>query len=197
MSASTERSTREGVARPRRRLWLIAGAVAGLGIAGFSAIQATAQWGGPHGGPGGGWGPRAWDRGYGPPEAGDGFHRGRRFARFCNEDTARWHPVGRLFVKTDLRLSPEQSAQFDRLADAVLPGLEEVKREACNNFVARAGSAPEKIQHLAEVLRKAADTAERAVEPSRSFYASLNEEQRTRVDAALERGRRMVPPPPR
>jgi LTXXQ motif family protein len=115
------------------------------------------------------------------------FERQARFERFCANDTARYHPVVRAFVRADLRLSDSQAAEFERLADSVLPSLEEVKREVCNDFVSRRAPAPERLAHLAGILRKAADTAEKAIEPSRAFYASLNEQQKQRVDELTER----------
>jgi hypothetical protein len=114
--------------------------------------------------------------------------------RFCGNDTARFHPVVRAYVRADLRLNEGQAADFERLADLVLPGLEELKREVCNDFVARRGPAPERLAHLAAVLRKAADTAERAVEPSQRFYGALDERQRERVNELTERRGRLPHP---
>jgi hypothetical protein len=129
----------------------------------------------------------AWDRGdWRHPF--EGRHaRGARLERFCASETARYHPVVRAYVRADLRLSEAQAADFERLADLVLPALEELKRGACNDFVSRRGPAPERLAHFAAVLRKAADTAEGALEPSRKFYASLDESQKERVDQLTER----------
>jgi hypothetical protein len=114
--------------------------------------------------------------------------------RFCGNDTARYHPVVRAYVRADLRLNEVQAADFERLADLVLPALEELKRDACNDFATRRGPAPERLAHLATVLRKAADTAERALEPTRQFYASLDENQKQRVDQLTERRGRFMRP---
>lgn len=195
---STQDTTQDTTATPRAAPtaahagrtttgWLLLG---GLVIAGGVALFAASAFAER------GWG---WGSGYGWRHGGmhdgrgdwpRGGMRGERFARFCAEDTARWQPVARLFVKTDLRLNEAQSQAFDRLADIALPGFEEVKREACNNFVQRAGAAPDRVQHLASVLRKAADATERAIEPARAFYSGLDDAQKARVDRALERGQR-------
>jgi hypothetical protein len=154
---------------PRRRLRRV-----GLIAAGLAALALVA----------GGTVHAAWDRGgwRGPPEG-----RGMRVQRLCANDTARFHPVVRAYVRADLRLSEGQAAEFGRLTDLVLPGLEELKREVCNDFLSRRGPAPERLAHLAAVLRKAADTAERAVDPSQKFYSSLDERQKERVDQLTAR----------
>lgn len=174
------------VAKPKRRILrnslmgfgLVAVLVLGIGAAG-------AQWGG-------------WRDGWHHRGAGhERSHREGRFEdrrarleRFCANDNFRYHTVVRAFAKADLRLNDTQAREFDHLVDLVVPALEEIKREACNNFVsARGGPTPEKVAHLASVLRKAADAAERAVEPTRKFYASLNEQQQARVDELAERRR--------
>lgn len=130
-----------------------------------------------------------WDRGGWRSSAreGRGPDRQARVQRFCANDTARYHPVVRAFVRADLRLDQAQAAEFEKLAEFVLPGLEELKREVCNDFASRGGPAPERMAHLAGVLRKAADMADKAVQPSREFYASLNGEQKSRVDELTER----------
>lgn len=147
------------------------GGLLGLGIVAGSAGTVLADWGRGwrHDGPGGPMGRQA------------------RFERFCANDTARYQPVVRAFAKADLRLNDQQSKDFDGLADQVLPALEDVKKEACNNFVSRGGTAPDKLAHLAAVLRKAADAAEKAVGPVKSFYATLTPEQQTRIDELADR----------
>lgn len=146
------------------------GGLLGLGVAVGGASTVLADWG------------RGWRDGPGGP-----MGRQARFERFCANDTARYQPVVRAFAKADLRLNDQQSKDFDALADQVLPALEDVKKEACNNFVSRGGTAPDKLAHLATVLRKAADAAEKAVGPTKSFYATLTPEQQTRVDELADR----------
>jgi hypothetical protein len=161
--------------RLRRRGFLLAGA-AGLALVTAGAVHAH------------------WDRGGWRGSPSDGrFERQARFQRFCSNDTARYQPVVRAFVRADLRLDANQAAEFDKLADQVLPALEELKAQACNDFVGRGGPTPERIAHLAAVLRKAADTAEKAVEPSRRFYGSLDERQKERVDELANRRGRFGP----
>jgi LTXXQ motif family protein len=183
---------------PKRKAgrWLVAIGLVALGALGLYTAQAFAQrayepWqGAPR------WQGEGWRQGMGPGpwmgEPGRGFEgrRGARFAALCSSDTQRWQPVVRLYLKTDLRLDASQSAAFDRLADSVLPGLEGVKAEACNNFAGRAGAAPDRLQNLGSVLRKAAAAADEALAPMQSFYASLNEAQKARVDQLIERGGR-------
>ncbi len=165
-------STRPADPQPRPRLrLLVLGSVLTVGLVAAGAVAAD------------------WNRGWRSEASDSRFERRARFERFCANDTARYHPVLRAFVQADLRLDAGQRAQFDRLADLVLPGLEDLKREVCNDFVARGGPAPDRVAHLAAVLRKAADMAERAVEPSRQFYASLNEEQKQRVEELTNRRR--------
>ncbi len=181
-------------AAPRRRLRTVL-AVAGLlavgGVIGAGVVQA--QMGdGPWGG--------GWRRGDGPGwrgmgrDMGPGMDRGpraERMMRFCSFDTARYHPVARAFAKADLRMTDVQAKEFDALADQVLPALEDVKREACNNFTAMSGKATEKLAQLSSVLRKAADAADKALEPANRFYASLSPDQQARIDE-LSEGRRGI-----
>jgi hypothetical protein len=166
---TTTSSSQAAPGRSSRRRALVSAGVAGLILVTAGAVHA--QW------ERGGW--------HGPPHG--RFERGARSERWCGNDTARYHPVVRAFVRADLRLSDAQGSQFDRLADLVLPGLEDVKRELCSDLVARQGPAPDRLARLAAVLRKAADTAEKAVEPSRAFYASLDEQQKQRADQLVER----------
>ncbi len=178
---------------PRRRLRTFFAVVGLLGVGGLiGAGVVNAQMGG------GPWGERwmesRWERGDGPRWGGQGWGGGRgmraeRFIRFCASDTARYAPVVRIFAKADLRMTDVQAKEFDALADQVLPALEDIKREACNNFAAMSGKAPEKLAQFSSVLRKAADAADKAVEPARKFYASLSPDQQARVDELTERRR--------
>jgi hypothetical protein len=156
-------------------------AVAAVGaiaiIAGATAV--SAQYG-PGWGGGYGWG-RAGPMGQG------GFDRRARFAMFCANNTARYQPVARAYVKADLNLNPAQSAEFDKLADVLMPAMEAIKAEACNNFGARTAPAPEKLEKLAGILRKAADAAEQSVAPAKTFYAQLDDQQKARVEQLTER----------
>jgi LTXXQ motif family protein len=164
-----------------RKFWLAGGLLA-IGV--LSAGAVSAQWGAPRG-----------DH-WGASPRGEGMRAERmaRFQQFCRNDTARYQPVARLFVKADLKLNKEQEAAFDALADTLFPSLEGVKSEACNNFVERAGTAPEKLRRMAAVLRKAADAAEKAVEPANQFYAKLDDDQKARVEELTERRRGMGGP---
>jgi hypothetical protein len=183
-------AAKAGRTQGRRRNWLLALATVTVLGGGAFAVGAMAQSADS--------GPRWQREGMGRGDyRGEMYHgrgmggmRGERFARFCAMDTARWQPVARLYVKTDLRLNAEQASAFDALADTLLPALEDTKREACNNFSNQGATAPDKVKQLADVLRKAADAAEKAVEPSRRFYASLDEGQKARVDAVMERSQR-------
>jgi hypothetical protein len=158
----------------RRSTWIVGG-VAGLGLLAAGAVQA--QW---DRGPG-------WRGQHGEMGMGRGGERGQRFARFCANDTERFAPVARAYVKADLRLDARQSGEFDRLADIVLPGLAELKREVCNDFATRTAPTPERLAALAENLRRAADLAQASVEPARQFYGTLDERQKARVDELAER----------
>ncbi|WP_342362654.1 Spy/CpxP family protein refolding chaperone [Terrarubrum flagellatum] len=169
---------------------LLVGGVVGAGV--VQAQMGSDDWRGPRWGDQGGWrdfGPRGWGGGpMGPmgPRMG-GNPRLERFARFCGADTARFHPVVRAYAKADLRLTDAQAKEFDTLADQVLPALEDVKREACTNFSQMSDKAPEKLAQLSSVLRKAADATDKAVEPARKFYASLDPTQQARVDELAAR----------
>lgn len=176
--------------RPRSRTREVLTVLAVLGVGGLIGAGVTqAQMGG--GDWRGGWreGWRGGDRDRDPRMGGPRFER---FARFCGFDTARFHPVVRAYAKADLRLNDAQAKDFDALADQVLPALEGVKREACTNIAQISDKAPEKLAQLSSVLRKAADAAEKAVDPARKFYASLDATQQARVDELTERrgGRR-------
>jgi hypothetical protein len=186
--------------RRSRRDWFVAGGLVLLAALGLYTANAFAQRGYGPDGWGGGYG---WRGGPGMMEGGPGWRgghhggpgmRGERFTRFCSQDTARWQPVARLFIKTDLRLTDPQSAAFDRLADTLLPAMEGVKAQACDNFVSRAGAAPERLQHLAAVLKKASAAADEAIAPAQAFYATLDDAQKARVDQMLERRGRWMGP---
>jgi LTXXQ motif family protein len=199
-STATGSSTVSSPATGRVKRWLFGTGLVALGALGLYTAQAFAQRGyGPEGfgpgwrmhnhgmpGPGGMMGQGGWREGRGP-----GAMRGERFARFCSEDTARWQPVARLFIKTDLRLTEQQSQAFDRLADSLLPALEGVKAQACDNFASRAGAAPDRLQHLSGILKKASTAAEEALGPAQAFYATLSDAQKARVDQMLDRRRGM------
>lgn len=129
---------------------------------------------------------------------GDGFgprwqgrHMGPRgMARMCERDPLKFEGVARAFLKADLDLTPAQNAELDKLAAGLVPALKELRDEACNNFAPRAeGTAPERLEKLAKVLRKAADTAEKTVEPAKTFYATLDEKQKARVEELSNRSR--------
>lgn len=175
--------------RSRGRIALLALGVAGLGLAGAGVVHATSA-------ERAGWERGDWERGGGWRDGrgydGHGMHRhrgdrGMRMARFCSFETARYAPVARAWVKADLRLDTTQSTQFDQLADLVMPGLEDLKKEVCADMAARGAPTPEKLRDLSENLRRAADLAEKALPPAQQFYASLNQEQKARVDQFMER----------
>lgn len=193
MAESPSQQT-ENTARPRSRVRDVVMVLAVLGVGGLIGAGVTqAQMGG--GDWGGGWrdgwrehwrgdGWRGRDRDDGPRMGGPRFERA---ARFCGFDTARFHPVVRAYAKADLRLNDAQAKEFDALADQILPALEDVKREACTNMAQISDKAPEKLAQFSSVLRKAADAADKAVEPARKFYASLDAAQQARVDELTER----------
>jgi hypothetical protein len=175
--------------RSRGRIALLALGVAGLGLAGAGVVHATSA-------ERAGWERGDWERGGGWRDGrGHGDHRmegrrgdrGMRMARFCNFETARYAPVARAWVKADLKLNTAQSTQFDQLADLVMPGMEDLKKEVCADMATRGVNTPDKLRDLSENLRRAADLAEKALAPAQSFYASLDEEQKARVDQFTER----------
>jgi hypothetical protein len=70
----------------------------------------------------------------------------------------------------------------------LVPALKDVRDEVCNGFAASgASSAPVKVERLAAALRKAADAADKAVVPTKTFYATLDDKQKARVDELSER----------
>ncbi|PPD16857.1 MAG: hypothetical protein CTY25_00650 [Methylobacterium sp.] len=163
--------TRSFFSKPVTR-WAMAGAavlVIGVGAS-------IAQWGPPSGS--GGW------RGHGGPQA-----MMDRQARMCERDPLRYEGVARAFLRADLDLKSEQNAEMEKLANILVPALKDVRDEVCNNFVGKAGTAPERLERLAVILRKAADAAEKTVQPAKNFYASLDDRQKARVDELAERRR--------
>jgi hypothetical protein len=165
--------------------WLIAGlAVATIGVGVGVADWVRDGRGGSHGGYGG----------YGRYD--DGGQRGMRgqagLQRMCERDPLRFEGVVRAFVKADLDLKAEQNAELDKLATALVPALKDLRDEVCNNF-AQSGAtltSPERLERLAVILRKAADTADKSVAPAKSFYATLDDKQKARVDEMVERRHR-------
>lgn len=154
---------------------LIGGAVL---LAGASAV--SAQYGG---GWGGGW------RGHhgGPGMMG----RGARLERFCSMDTARWQPVMRAYIKADLNLNPAQSTEFDKLVDMVHPAMDSIRAEVCGSFGPNAPkvTAPERLEKAASAMHKAADAMDKAVAPAKSFYNTLDDKQKARVEQLMDRRR--------
>lgn len=155
---------------------LIGGAVLVAGVG-----MASAQY---RGGPGGGWGAQGGPGGWG---------RQARMERFCNMPSARFQPVVRAYVKADLNLTAAQSAEFDKLADVIAPAFEAIKGDVCGNFGPNAPKAtpPEKLEKLAAALRKAADAAQAAVAPAKSFYGQLDDAQKTQIDQRMQQRRQM------
>jgi hypothetical protein len=167
--------TRSFFSKPLTK-WLIAGvAVATIGVG-----VGIAEWGPRYGGPGG------W-RGQGP----DGMMRQQ--ARMCERDPLRYEGVARAFLRADLDLKSEQNAEMEKLAAILVPALKDLRDEVCNNFAGKSGPAPERLERLAVILRKAADAAEKSVSPAKSFYASLDDRQKARVDELAERRRMRGP----
>ena len=152
--------------------WLLAGAV----IVSIGAGVAWSRGGYGHGG----WhgdGP-----GFGPHRMAGGP------SQMCERDPLKFEGVARAFLKADLDLKSEQNAELDKLAATLVPALKDLRDEMCNNFAAKPGGpAPERLERLAVLLRKAAETAERSLPPARSFYASLDEKQKARVDELSDR----------
>jgi hypothetical protein len=201
MNDTNPNTTPAAPARGKGRRWLFGAGLVALAALGLYTANAFAQRGyGPEGWGGGGYG---WRGGPGMMEGGPGWRgghhggggmRGERFSRFCAQDTARWQPVARLYIKTDLRLTDQQSAAFDRLADTLLPAMEGIKAQVCDNFASRGGPAPERLQHLAAVLKKASAAADEAIAPAQAFYGTLDDAQKARVDQMMERRGRWMGP---
>lgn len=117
-----------------------------------------------------------------------GHERGAGMQRMCERDPLKFEGVARAFLKADLDLTPAQNAELDKLATGLVPALKELRDEVCNNFAVRGNaSAPERLEKFASVLRKAADTAEKTVQPTKSFYATLDEKQKARVEELSNR----------
>ena len=154
--------------------WILAGAAiltigVGVGIADWARD-------------GGGHGPRWHGRGM------MGQERGAGMQRMCERDPLKFEGVARAFIKADLDLTPAQNAELDKLATGLVPALKELRDEMCNNFAVRGNAtAPERLEKFASVLRKAADTAEKTVTPAKSFYATLDEKQKMRVEELSNR----------
>ena len=108
--------------------------------------------------------------------------------RMCERDPLKFEGVARAFLKADLDLTASQNDELDKLAGGLVPALKDLRDEMCNNFAIRGNAtAPERLEKLAAVLRKAADTAEKTVQPTKSFYAALDEKQKTRVEELVNR----------
>lgn len=171
--------------------WLIAGAAIltiGVGIS-------VADWAR---GPGWGWHGPGGDGGYG-----QGWHgrrmgmgpRGGGMQRMCERDPLRFEGVARAYLKADLSLNAQQNAELDKLAAGLVPALKDIRDAVCNDF-AKAGAnttAPERLEKFAGLLRKAADTAEKTVAPAKSFYATLDDKQKARVEELSQRRRPLGP----
>lgn len=161
--------------------WLLAGATiltigVGIGVADWAR----------HGGDG--YGPR-W-HGRGGQERGMMGRQGG-IQRMCERDPLKFEGVARAFLKADLDLTPAQNAELDKLAAGLVPALKELRDQACNDFASQGKlTAPERLEKFAKVLRKAADTAEKTVEPAKSFYAALDEKQKARVEELSNRRHR-------
>lgn len=107
--------------------------------------------------------------------------------RMCERDPLRFEGVARAFIKADLDLTPAQNAELDKLAAGLVPALKELRDEVCNNFAQRGATAPERLEKLAGILRRAAETAEKTVAPAKSFYAGLDDKQKGRVEELSNR----------
>lgn len=155
--------------------WLLAGAAiltigVGIGVADWAR----------HGGDG-----------YGPRWQGRGMGRQGGIQRMCERDPLKFEGVARAFLKADLDLTPAQNAELDKLASGLVPALKELRDQACNDFASQGKlTAPERLEKFAKVLRKAADTAEKTVDPAKSFYAALDDKQKARVEELSNRQHR-------
>ena len=167
----------------RTSKWLLAGAALltiGVGVSIADWSRGGSSFGGP--------GYRHHDRGQhmrGSDRMAGGMNR------LCERDPLKFEGVARAFLKADLELSAPQNAELDKLAGALVPALKELRDEVCNNFAQRGGATtPERLEKFASVLRKAADTAEKSVAPAKSFYATLDDKQKARVDELSDRRHR-------
>jgi LTXXQ motif family protein len=161
-----------------RKTWfLAAGAIVAAGaILAVGAGVSFADWG-RHG-------PRM-----GEGMGGGGHHRGARIERLCERDPIRFEGVARAFIKADLDLNAAQNGELDKLAGTLIPSLKELRDVVCSNFAERAATttSPERLERLAAVLKKAAETAEKAVAPSKAFYATLDDKQKAKIDEMTNR----------
>ncbi|MBN8534792.1 MAG: Spy/CpxP family protein refolding chaperone [Rhizobiales bacterium] len=154
--------------------WLLAGgAVLAIGVG-----VSFAEWG---------QGPR-WRSG-GQPMMGGHMAGG---GGLCARDPLRYEGVARAYLKADLDLKAEQNAELEKLAAILVPALKDLRDEVCNNFAGKTAPAPERLERLAIILRKAADAADKTLVPTKSFYASLDDRQKARVDELSERRRGMM-----
>jgi len=122
---------------------------------------------------------------------------GPRMARMCETNPLRFQGVVRAYLKADLDLTGAQSAEFDKFADTIVASLTDVRGEACGQLAKRGATAPERLEQIAAVLKKASAAADAAVGPAKSFYAQLDDKQKARVEDLSERrrGRRWGGPP--
>lgn len=108
--------------------------------------------------------------------------------RLCERDPLKFEGVARAFLKADLDLTPAQNTELDKLATGLVPALKELRDEVCNNFASTGTmTAPDRLEKFARVLRKAADTAEKTIAPAKSFYVSLDDKQKTRIEELSNR----------
>lgn len=129
---------------------------------------------------------------------GDGWHgrgmgpggpRAAGIQRMCERDPLRFEGVARAYLKADLDLNGQQSGELDKLANGLVPALKDLRDALCADFGANAATltAPERLEKFAALLRKAADTAQNTVAPAKSFYATLDEKQKGRVEELSQR----------
>lgn len=128
-------------------------------------------------------------RGLGP-----GGQRGAGIQRMCERDPLRFEGVARAYLKADLSLNAAQNAELDKLANGLVPALKDLRDALCNDFANASANvpAPERLAKFAVLLRKAADTAEKTVQPATSFYATLDEKQKARVEELTNRRQRLM-----
>lgn len=164
--------TRSFFSKPAAKWLLAGGAVLAIGVG-----VSMAEWG---------QGPR-WRSG-GQPMMGGQMAAGG----LCARDPLRYEGVARAYLKADLDLKTEQNAELEKLAAILVPALKDLRDEVCNNFAGKTAPAPERLERLAIILRKAADAADKTLVPTKSFYASLDDRQKARVDELSERRRGMM-----
>lgn len=179
-SAQPAAPVRKGLVQRMGGTWV----VASLAVVTLGAGLAVADW--SRGGEGG-HGPRWWRHHEG---------RGPKIERMCERDPLKFEGVARAFLKADLDLTPAQNAELDKLAQALVPSLKVVRDEMCNNFAAgKDAPIPDRLEKFSQVLRKAADAAQAAVPPARSFYATLDEKQKARAEELAARRPHHFGPP--